>query len=501
MAFEDTGWLELRPITLLFGRNSSGKSVIIRALRLLKQSLLYAPTDSPFAYSVEDGVDVGSFLDMAHGQDKKQYQYRTTRREEGTEYRYIYPEKTIQFGFRCVVPSSKLAHLLEGNIPAEDESWLELSLSFIWNEILACVELASLHIEAPWSAFAHQERKTVFGAEREYSLYLDADLQNWYFWSDFIYEDYDVASTWPVTTIQFQKGFLPTMEIYWDNVQYKYEQRRDLLWLKDIIETLSSSISEYLEKLEYSPPIRPDPYRFYLLENAQIRHMQLQGLGAFLRLISNQLPPSEIDRINYWLRRLNLADNIEIIQRYEIPDRVMITELKLDEGDNGNHEVTLSDMGYGISQVLPIVLQSLLATSDSMILIEQPELHLHPEVQARLADFFIKMAEEGKHYMIETHSEHVLLRLQRRIVETKYDELVSKEKAGPRNNGFNLSTNDLNIIYIHRKGILSQIEVVKTDHYGELVSPSDDFLDFFKRDYEDVVCQDQTIAELVKMGK
>jgi len=89
IAFEDTDWIELRPITLLFGRNSSGKSVIIRALRLLRQSLTHSPASSPFAYSVENGVDVGHFFNMAHGQDKMPYKNC---------------EKKVSFGFRCTVP-------------------------------------------------------------------------------------------------------------------------------------------------------------------------------------------------------------------------------------------------------------------------------------------------------------------------------------------------------------------------------------------------------------
>ncbi len=88
MAFEDTGWVELRPITLLFGRNSSGKSVVIRALRFLKQSLTQAPEGSLFAYSVEHGVDVGAFDEMGHGEDVDPY-------KNG--------EKKISFGFRCSV--------------------------------------------------------------------------------------------------------------------------------------------------------------------------------------------------------------------------------------------------------------------------------------------------------------------------------------------------------------------------------------------------------------
>lgn len=65
MAFADTGWIELRPITLLFGRNSSGKSTIIRALRLLRQSL-NTPSGRPLRFVDNNGVDVGSYQQIVH---------------------------------------------------------------------------------------------------------------------------------------------------------------------------------------------------------------------------------------------------------------------------------------------------------------------------------------------------------------------------------------------------------------------------------------------------
>jgi AAA15 family ATPase/GTPase len=67
MSFRDTGWLELRPLTLLFGKNSSGKSAIIRALLLLRQSLDAPPEDGPLIFAAEDGLNLGSFDRMIHG--------------------------------------------------------------------------------------------------------------------------------------------------------------------------------------------------------------------------------------------------------------------------------------------------------------------------------------------------------------------------------------------------------------------------------------------------
>jgi len=85
-------------------------------------------------------------------------------------------------------------------------------------------------------------------------------------------------------------------------------------------------------------------------------------------------------------------------------------------------EVSPRDVGVGYSQVLPLIAQAVLSRN-SLICIEQPELHLHPAMQARLADIFIQQAQSGNNvqFLIETHSESLMLRILRRIREGSLD--------------------------------------------------------------------------------
>lgn len=86
-------------------------------------------------------------------------------------------------------------------------------------------------------------------------------------------------------------------------------------------------------------------------------------------------------------------------------------------------DLDLRNVGVGISQVLPVVVLCLRSTPGSLIMIEQPELHLHPAAQQRLADFLVAMMRSGRQLIIETHSDHLVARLRRRIAEDSADAL------------------------------------------------------------------------------
>jgi predicted ATPase len=88
----------------------------------------------------------------------------------------------------------------------------------------------------------------------------------------------------------------------------------------------------------------------------------------------------------------------------------------------GYPELNVAAMGEGASQVLPIIARSLWRDEESCLLVEQPELHLHPAAQCSLADLFIDTMKGGtRQVIVETHSEHLLLRLRTRVAEGAVD--------------------------------------------------------------------------------
>lgn len=127
-------------------------------------------------------------------------------------------------------------------------------------------------------------------------------------------------------------------------------------------------------------------------------------------------------------------------------------------------EVSHRDVGIGISQVLPVLVGAF-GSQNKIIAIEQPEIHLHPALQAELGDVFIEAAlgEQKNTFILETHSEHLILRLMRRMRQTSDDELP----AGlPR-----LTPDDVSILYVQPMKTGSVVRVLELDAEGQFLDP------------------------------
>lgn len=125
------------------------------------------------------------------------------------------------------------------------------------------------------------------------------------------------------------------------------------------------------------------------------------------------------DSIVAWLEYLDIAKSVSTGERGMFGTYLNVTT----SGTPRPH--SLAHVGVGVSQVLPILVMCLLAGRGTVLVVEQPELHLHPRVQARLADFFLTMGLLGKQCIIETHSEHLMNRFRLSIAADNEDKLGS----------------------------------------------------------------------------
>lgn len=122
--------------------------------------------------------------------------------------------------------------------------------------------------------------------------------------------------------------------------------------------------------------------------------------------------------LDIWARYLGVANEIKIQEAGQSGVSWQVVHMQ------GYKALSLTAVGVGVSQILPILVMGLLAPDDTLLLVEQPELHLHPSVQARLGDFFMGLAKCGKQCLIETHSENLVSQLRYHIVRAGGQENI-----------------------------------------------------------------------------
>jgi len=123
------------------------------------------------------------------------------------------------------------------------------------------------------------------------------------------------------------------------------------------------------------------------------------------------------ERVSKWLREMALAHAFSLESSDNSDGRDYEVRIRK---DSVSPAVTLTDMGYGLSQFMPVLVLCYYAPEGSTLILEQPGMHLHPKVQSQLADLLIEVVtERNLQVLVESHSEHLLTRLQLRIAEEK----------------------------------------------------------------------------------
>lgn len=183
---------------------------------------------------------------------------------------------------------------------------------------------------------------------------------------------------------------------------------------------MSEEINSLLDSVVWLGPLRSAPQRVY--DRADTASSPGDGKHVAIYLFDHA---SVVEQVNDWLGRMEVPYTLDAIPVTAANAASLVGDLvaiSLTDHRSGVG-VTPADVGFGVSQVLPIVVE-LLSRRESIIAVEQPETHLHPRLQARLADLFIDTTQEGgrgNQLIVETHSEHLMLRVQRRIREGTFD--------------------------------------------------------------------------------
>jgi hypothetical protein len=191
---------------------------------------------------------------------------------------------------------------------------------------------------------------------------------------------------------------------------------------------------QFGERLFYLGPLRQNPSRRYSWQGSTPSDVGVAGERAVEALLASRARRNprtntrRYDKRGYAVRRITVEEHVaqwlkelDLLQSFDVEQlagidiyRVMV------QRHDGSSRVSLADVGFGVSQVLPVLVLLAYVPEGSTVVLEQPELHLHPAVHAGLADIILEVSAIRKiQVIVESHSEHLLRRLQRRVAEGK----------------------------------------------------------------------------------
>jgi predicted ATPase len=426
-AWRNTGDLRLAPLTIFFGTNSSGKSSIGQFLMMLKQTA--ASPDRNRVLHPGDAnslVDLGTFDDLLHQHDQK---------------------NDLKFGIEWKQP---------GGLVIEDV----LSQDKFRGETIRFSTTVGFENGKGIRAVCREFRYSFCGpSDSEFEAGMESksdDIGKYDLVTKGFVDKRKKMRGWPLPHPSKFYGFPDETSLYYQNAE--------------TLNDLGFQFQSLLQSLSYLGPLREEPRRHYAWAGETPENVGSRGehwVSAFLAATDRKINPAYKKRglgfdalIATWLKELGLIHSFTIapvakgLREYRVRVKVTAT----------SSEVSIPDVGFGVSQVLPVIVQSFYAPANSTVIIEQPELHLHPAVQQNLADLFVgavQSRENGKdrnvQFLIESHSEHFLRRLQRRIAE----EQISHE--------------DVAVYFCEGTGSGNRAKPLEVDLYGNITNWPKDF--------------------------
>ena len=414
--------LEFAPVTGFFGTNSSSKSSLLQFLLMLKQTKNATDRRIVLDFGGESGlVNLGTYKDVIHDQDSHKFMSWSLkwslpepleiRNPGGTKGDILFSGELLEAG--CLI----------GGMPRGPLFPYKLVYKFDDTE------------------FRLKHIKENAGNKFE----LTADRLNFEFRRN-------AGRPWklpsPIKTHLFP-----------DETRYYFKNA-------DFLGEFEFSYEEFMDSIYYLGPLREHPQREYQWTGtgrsdvgkrgefaidailAATRDEEKRSLGYKKRRMDFQ------KMIAYWLLQLGLVEDFRIEEIKE-GSNLYRALVKM---PGSKVEVTLTDVGFGVSQVLPVLVLLYYVPEGSTVLMEQPEIHLHPAVQSGLADLMLNVAKARKLQIIaESHSEHFLRRFQRRVAEGK------------------ASSKDIKLYFVSTKNGVAKADDLNLNEWGEIENWPDNF--------------------------
>lgn len=371
-SLRDTGNLDIKPITLLIGPNSSGKSSLIQFIILLKQTADSRLIESPILLN-GDYIELESYKNIIYKHDTKntlEFSFTLDKMEKRHE-RFF---SGIKFYTKLSGVGRKI-RVLQFKIINSDNHQRILSMK--WD-----AKKRKYSLEGLFSNKIVKRVKKEIVVTKFYAYIFGIRLS---------YMDYFK---------NIENNVLK------EEIDERWETYADIIENTKYLDTLLA------EGIYYLGPLRKYPERHYPVTGATMKDVGFRGEKTIEILAHDK---KLLKKVEYWMKIFGMANSVKICS---LQRKKTLVELRL-EDPKQLLSINLYDMGFGISQVLPIIVEGFYAPDNSLLIIEQPEIHLHPKLQAEMSDLLIEIAKNKKKLIVETHSEHLLLRLQRRVIEGK----------------------------------------------------------------------------------
>jgi predicted ATPase len=467
--FSEEVRIELRPITLLFGANSAGKSSVLQALQYVREILERQNVNADRTLQGGEAVDLGGFLNLVHGRD---------------------PQQEIEIEVGLELGESEIPEL----VPEAFEEW-EVRDDRVWEmynalqEVRKRVTSVAVRLRVGWNEQREQavvrgydvmangqwctritasndgrdaqmrlnQENPIFEVERPDADAMLAEMLD-------LVDPQDLGqsangtpssngsrkmSVLPEVLAAVQeaglqrpgqglrawlsgfRGALPRLDQLLfvpapgvQGAQNIYLVREFTAFLSWLTVGPALLLREQLRQMRYIGPLRRIPPRGFEVSLTKSDSAWSDGMAAWEILVTGS--QDLVERVSDWMQSpaklgTGYAVTRKAFQEFDpnqaVPQPIGPVRKRAQLVDGAGLSLQPQDVGVGISQVLPVVVAAQ-DGSASVVCIEQPELHIHPAVQVGLGDLFIDGAvNQGLSFLIETHSEHLILRLLRRIRE------------------------------------------------------------------------------------
>ncbi len=365
--------IDFSPITIFVGPNNSGKSSALSAIRILTQTL---ESNDPNVRLLLNGAfgDFGTYKDLVHGNQTK---------------------KVMKISFR-IAPNKNQPNV------GISKSYIEVNLKYKYRSAIKEVILKEV-------SFSGDEKHLLTAAYNEDSeRFMPRAVAK-----TVIPASYAHTTSRALDFRNFIPRMLGSMRPQRESSQLQLIGDDEELALRTVMHD-AWNVTKHFQQVEFVGAMRLPPARTFLYAGERRRRVGANGEFAAAILAMDSMRRGGKTKgirqnVVNWLSSAGIASDVRIVplsdRYYEIHVQHPITK----EYQN------YADVGYDNSQIVPVLVAGYNLSSGDTFIVEEPEIHLHPKAQAELGDFFVELHERGVQSIIETHSEHMIIRLQKHV--------------------------------------------------------------------------------------